>query len=65
MKEKQSWDEIVKASGLRPVVSDLFSWDRNLPQIPDQERFKEAALAMERGTISPIIASAKGAICSA
>ncbi|NJD67663.1 MAG: hypothetical protein C3F12_04705 [Candidatus Methylomirabilota bacterium] len=60
VKEKQSWDEIVKASGLRPVVSDLFSWDRNLPQIPDQERFKEAALAMERGTISPIIASAKG-----
>lgn len=60
VKDKQSWDEIVKASGLKPVASDFFSWDRNLPQIPDQERFKEAALAVERGTISPIIQSAKG-----
>lgn len=58
-KGNKPWEEIVRASGLKPVTSDFFSWDRSLPQIPDQERFKEAALAMERGAISPIIQGAK------
>lgn len=57
--EKKSWEEIVKASGLKPTVSDFFSWDRTLPQIPDQERFKEAALVTERGAISPVIQGEK------
>ncbi|MBI2882618.1 MAG: SurA N-terminal domain-containing protein, partial [Candidatus Methylomirabilis oxyfera] len=59
LKDKKSWDEIVKTSGLKPIISDFFSWDRSLPQIPDQERFKETALAMERGAISPIIQGTK------
>jgi parvulin-like peptidyl-prolyl isomerase len=58
-KDKKPWEEIVKASGLKPVVSDFFSWDRNVPHIPDQERFKEAALTMERGAVSPVIQGTK------
>lgn len=58
-KEKKSWEEIVKASGLKPLVSDFFSWDRDLPQVLDQQTFKETALALERGTISPIIQGTK------
>lgn len=56
---KKPWEEIVKVSGLKPAVSDVFSWDRNLPQIPDQERFKEAALATERGAISSVVQGEK------
>jgi hypothetical protein len=59
VKDRKSWEEIVKTSGLKPLNSDFFSWDRNLPQVPDQERFKEAALAMERGAISPVIQGTK------
>lgn len=58
-KDKKPWEEIVRTSGLKPLVSASFSWDRDLPQIPDQERFKETALAMERGAISPIVQGAK------
>lgn len=58
-KEKKSWEEIVKASGLKPLVSDFFSLDRDLPQVLDQQTFKETALALERGTISPIIQGTK------
>ena len=58
-KDKKSWEEIVKASGLKPFISDFFSSERSLPQIPDQERFKEAVLAMERGAISPVIQGTK------
>ena len=58
-KEKKSWEEIVKASGLKPLISDFFSWDRDLPQVLDQQTFKEAALALERGAISPVIQGAK------
>lgn len=58
-KDKKPWGEIVKASGLKPAISDFFSWDRSLPQIPDQERFKATALTMERGAISPIIQGTK------
>lgn len=58
-KEKKSWEEIVKASGLKPLVSDFFSWDRDLPQVLDQQTFKETALALERGTISPVIQGTK------
>lgn len=58
-KDKKSWEEIVKASGLKPLISDFFSWDRDLPQMPDQERFKEASLAMERGAISQVIQGTK------
>ncbi|MDE2058558.1 MAG: SurA N-terminal domain-containing protein [candidate division NC10 bacterium] len=59
VKDKKPWEEIVRASGLKPLISDFFSSDRNLPQIPDQERFKEAALTMERGAISPVIQGTK------
>ncbi len=58
-KEKKSWEEIVRASGLKPRISDFFSWDRDLPQVLDQQAFKEAALAMERGVISPVIQGTK------
>ncbi|CBE70203.1 MAG: hypothetical protein F9K13_00985 [Candidatus Methylomirabilis oxygeniifera] len=58
-KSNKPWEEIVRASGLKPVTSDFFSWDRSLPHIPDQERFKEAALVMERGAVSPIIQGEK------
>lgn len=59
VKEKKSWEDIVKASGLTPAGTDFFSWERSLSQVPDQERFKEAALTMERGAISPVIQGAK------
>ena len=58
-KDKKSWEEIVRASGLKPHISDFFSWDRDLPQVTDQQSFKEAALAMERGVISPVIQGTK------
>ena len=59
VKDKKPWEEIVKASGLKPLVSAFFSWDRDLPQLPDQERLKEAALTIERGAISPVIQGTK------
>ena len=58
-KDKKPWEEIVKASGLKPLISDFFSSDRDLPQVPDQKQFKEVALAMERGAMSPIIQGTK------
>lgn len=58
-KDKKSWEEIVKTSGLKPATTDFFSWERSLPQVPDQERFKEAALTMERGAVSPLIQGTK------
>lgn len=58
-KDKKPWEEIVKASGLKPMITDFFSWERSLPQVPDQERFKEAALTMQRGAISSVIQGAK------
>lgn len=59
VKDKKPWGEIVKASGLKSRISDFFSWDSDFPQIPDQERFKAAALAMERGGINPVIQGEK------
>jgi parvulin-like peptidyl-prolyl isomerase len=58
-KSNTSWDEVVRTSQLKPVITDFFSWDRSLPHIPDQDQFKEVALATERGTISPIIQGVK------
>lgn len=58
-KDNKPWEEIVMASGLKPLISDFFSWDRDLPQVPDQERFKEAALAMERGSIGLVTQGTK------
>lgn len=57
-KSNTSWDEVVRTSQLKPVITDFFSWDRSLPHIPDQDRFKEVALAMERGAISQVIQGA-------
>jgi parvulin-like peptidyl-prolyl isomerase len=59
VKGGKSWEEIVKTSGVKPQTSDFFTWDRAPSQVPDQERFKEAALAMERGAISPVIQGTK------
>jgi len=59
VKVRKPWEDIVKASGLKPVGTDFFSLERSLPQVPDQERFKEAALIMERGAISPVIQGAQ------
>lgn len=57
-KSNTPWNEVVRTSQLKPVITDFFSWDRSLPHIPDQDRFKEVALAMERGAISQVIQGA-------
>ncbi len=59
VKEGKPWEELVKASGIKPLTSDFFSWDRDVKGVPDQDAFKEAAMPMEKGAISSIIQGTK------
>lgn len=59
VKEGKPWGEIVKASGLKPLSTDFFSWNSNVKKVADQESVKEAALALEKGAISSIIEGTK------
>jgi hypothetical protein len=58
--EGKPWDEIVKAAGIKPAVTDYFSWTQEVKRVPDQESFKETALVLEKGQIGPVIQAAKG-----
>lgn len=59
VKEGKPWEEIVKTSGLKPISTDFFSWNQKLKGMPDEDSFKEAALALEKGAISQVIYGAK------
>ena len=61
VREAKPWEEIVKASGLKPLSTGFFSWDQEVKQVqvPDQDSFKEAALALEKGAMSPVIQGTK------
>jgi len=61
VKERKPWEEIVKSSGLRPLSTELFTWTQEVKRVPDQDTFKEAALALEKGEVSPIIQATKAA----
>jgi parvulin-like peptidyl-prolyl isomerase len=61
VKERKPWQEIVGASGLKPISTGFFTWSQELKQVPDQDTFKEAALTLEKGQISPTIQAAKAA----
>ena len=61
LKEKKPWEELVRSSGLKPLSSEFFTWTQEVKRVPDQETFKEAALALEKGEISPVIQTAKAA----
>jgi parvulin-like peptidyl-prolyl isomerase len=39
----------------------LFTWTQEVKRVPDQDTFKEAALALEKGEVSPIIQATKAA----
>ena len=56
---RKSWEEIVKASGLKPLSTDFFSSDQEVKRVPDQDSFKDAALALEKGAISSEIQGTK------
>ena len=56
---RKSWEEIVKASGLKPLSTDFFSSDQEVKRVPDQDSFKEAALALEKGEFSSVIQGTK------
>ncbi len=60
-REGRSWEEIVKASGLKPHSTEAFSLNQEIKRGPDQDSFKEAALALEKGEISPVIQASKAA----
>jgi parvulin-like peptidyl-prolyl isomerase len=59
VKEGKPWEELVKASGIKPLTSDFFSWERDVKAVPDPDAFKEAAMPMEKGAISSIIQGTK------
>jgi hypothetical protein len=59
LKEKKPWEEIVKSSGLRPLSTEFFTWSQEVKRVPDQDTFKETALALEKGELSPIIQATK------
>lgn len=59
VKERKSWEEIVKASGIKPVSTGFFSWSKELKEVPEQETFKEVALALDKGGVSPVIQMTK------
>ena len=61
MKERKSWEEIVKSSELKPLSTEFFTWNQDVKRVPDQDSFKEAALALEKGEISPVIQATKAA----
>lgn len=60
-KGKKPWEEIVKSSGLKPLSTEFFTWSQEVKRLPEQEKFKEAALGLEKGEISPVIQAAKAA----
>jgi parvulin-like peptidyl-prolyl isomerase len=57
--EKKPWEEIVRASGLKPVSTGFFSLEQEIKGVPDEDSFKEAALALEKGENSPVIQGPK------
>ena len=59
VKEGKPWEEIVKASGLKPLSIGFFSWDQEVKAIPDQDTFKDTAVAMEKGEISSVLQGTK------
>ena len=59
LKEGKPWEEVVKASGLKALSSDYFSRESEAKRVPDQDTFKEAALALEKGATSSVIQGAK------
>ena len=61
VKERKPWEEIVKSSGLKVVSIDFFTSEQEVKRVPDQDTFKEAALALEKGEVSPIIQATKAA----
>ncbi|MGH7410483.1 MAG: SurA N-terminal domain-containing protein [Candidatus Methylomirabilis sp.] len=56
---RKPWEEIVKASGLKVVSTDFFTSEQEVKRVPDQDSFKEAALALEKGAISSVIQGTK------
>ena len=52
VKERKPWEEIVKSSGLKPLSTEFFTWTQEVKRVPDQDTFKEAALALEKGEVS-------------
>ena len=59
LNEKKPWEEIVKSSGLRPLSTEFFTWSQEVKRVPDQDTFKETALALEKGEVSSIIQATK------
>lgn len=56
---RKPWEEIVKGSGLKVVSTDFFTSEQEVKRVPDQDSFKEAALALEKGAISSVIQGTK------
>lgn len=56
---RKPWEEIVKASGLKPLSTGFFTSAEEVKRVPDQDTFKEAALALEKGGISSVIQGTK------
>ncbi len=59
VREAKPWEEIVKASGVVPLSTGFFSWDQEVTRVSDPDSFKEAALALEKGAMSPVIQGTK------
>ena len=59
VKEKRPWEEMVKVAGVRPISTGFFTWDQEIKGVADQDIFKEAALVLEKGAISPVIQAPK------
>ena len=59
VREAKPWEEIVKASGVEPLSTGFFSWDQEVKRVSDPDSFKEAALALEKGAMSPVIQGTK------
>lgn len=59
VREARPWEEIVKASGVKPLSTGFFSWDQEVKRVSDPDSFKEAALALEKGAMSPVIQGTK------
>jgi len=56
---RKPWEEIVKASGLKPLSTGFFTSAEEVKRVPDQDTFKEAALALDKGGISSVIQGTK------
>jgi parvulin-like peptidyl-prolyl isomerase len=59
VQEGKPWDEMVKVSGIKPMSTGFFTWDNEVKGVADQEIFKEAALVLEKGAVSPVIQAPK------